>query len=151
LETLYSLSNKFENKAKQTLLSTQDWQSTLHLMVELLRVTDRSLALADINFAAAFKKVRTEIADDYPFLSLDSDEFDYRDGKILMNNQMNAKMFIAGLTESLHRIFEKLAPHPTHKDTRHETLKRITLLAKKRAAVYKKFSISDHIGKITLS
>jgi len=147
----FSLSNKVEDKAKKALSSTQDWQSILNLMVELLRVTDRSLAIANINFSAAFKKVRSEISDDYPFLNIDTKQFDYRNGKILMNKQMNAKIFVAGITESIHRIFEKLDSIPKHKNTRRETIKRIGILAKKRAPIYQKYSIKRDIDKITSS
>lgn len=147
----FSLSNKFEDKARKALSSPQDWQTILNLIVELLRVTDRSLAMADIDFDAAFRKVRTEISGDYPFLDPSSDEFDYIDGKIRLTKQMNAKIFIAGIMESLRRIFEKLASYPKYEEVRRATLERIDRLAKKRSGFYDKFSITPQINKILSS
>ncbi len=147
----FSLSNKFEDKARKALSSPQDWQTILNLIVELLRVTDRSLAMADIDFGAAFRKVRTEISGDYPFLDPSSDEFDYIDGKIRLTKQMNAKIFIAGIMESLRRIFEKLASYPKYEEIRLATLERIDRLAKKRSEFYDKFSITPQINKILSS
>src|SRR5207237_10418756 len=56
-------SNKVEEKARQTAqLSAQEWQTLLSLMGELLETLDKSLATANLDFAAAFQKARVEIS-----------------------------------------------------------------------------------------
>ena len=147
----FRLSNKFEDKAREVLSSNQDWQTILNLMVELLKVTDKSFAVANINFNAAFTKVRSEVSDDYPFLSPNLDEFDYVNGKIVMTKQMNGKIFIAGIMESLCRVFEKLSLNSKYSKIHAATLKRISVVAKKRAAFYNKFSITPQIKRILSS
>ncbi|MDQ3179604.1 MAG: hypothetical protein M3Q33_03690 [Acidobacteriota bacterium] len=102
----FELSNRVE--AKQTNLSPSDWEMLLDLTGELLRTIDKNLAEANLNFSTAFEKARLEISGDYPFLSPISGVFDYKNGKILMEKQVNATLFVAGINETLRRILEKL-------------------------------------------
>ncbi|MCB1023943.1 MAG: hypothetical protein KDB79_06130, partial [Acidobacteria bacterium] len=105
----FVLSNKVEAKAQRELTSPEDWQNLLKLTVELLTVIDRSLAAANLNFAAEFQKICTEIADDYPFLDPNNEVFSYSNGRILMSKQMSAKIFISGISEVLRKILVKLS------------------------------------------
>ena len=109
---------------------------------------DRSLSFAELDFEAAFRKVRHEISTDYPFLHPSSEEFDYSNGKIKMTKQMNAKIFVAGISDALRRILDKLDTNPKFARVHHETLQRLVSVANMRAAEYRKFSMTPHIRRI---
>jgi hypothetical protein len=100
----FELSNNFEAGSRQTNLAPQDWQTLLNLIAELLGAIDKILAEADLQFTLAFDKARTEISGDYPFMNPSSGIFEYRAGKIIVREQINAKLLVAGVNEILRRI-----------------------------------------------
>jgi len=147
----FALSNDVEAKAKQAKFSAEDWQKLMKLTVELLAVIDRSLAIAKLDFTAAFAKARTEISDDYPFLAPDSEMFDYSNGKIEMTEQINAKIFVAGIVEALKRILDKLSLSPKFNKVHHQTLERLQIIMKKREPFYQQLSIDEQLKRLLSS
>lgn len=102
-------SNNVEEKARQTNLSPDEWQTLLSLTGEILETIDQTLARANLDFTAAFQKARGEISADYPFLSPNSDVFEYKNGRITMSEPTSAKLFTASITEILQRMLESSA------------------------------------------
>ena len=143
----FKLSNQVEGRAQKT-LSLKDWQTVLKLSVELLTIVDRSLAAANLNFSAEFKKICTEIADDYPFLHADSGSFSYSSGKIGMQKQISEKIFVSGITEALRKILVKLSKSQKYSEVYKMTAQRMQILIEKRAPIYGKFGISTQIRRI---
>jgi hypothetical protein len=141
-------SNYVEDKARQTNLSPEDWQTLLNLTGELLDAIDKTLALANLDFTAAFQKARGEISMDYPFLSPNSDDFEYINGKITMREQVSAKLFTASIMEILSRILEKLSANPKFTLLYRHTTQRILALAGQRQSLYDKFSITGQLEKL---
>ena len=144
----FRLTNQVEEKARQHQISTEDWQMLLKLMVELLLVVDRSLAEESLDFTAAFQKVCAEIADDYPFLNPSEEIFEYSDGKIRMTEKINAKIFVASITEALRKILYRLESNPKFTDVHRSTSQRILALMNKRKPHYDKFTITPQIKRI---
>ncbi len=144
----FELSNRVEAKAKQTNLSPQDWNMLLDLTGELLRTIDKSLAEANLNFSTAFEKARIEISGDYPFLSPISGVFDYKNGKVSMEEQVSATLFVASINETLRRILEKLGKNQKFADTHHNTTQKILALIHRHKPLYDKFSITPQLEKI---
>jgi hypothetical protein len=148
LKLPFEFSNKFEAKARKTNLSPQDWRRLLDLIAELLAVIDKSLAEANLEFTLAFDKARLEIAGDYPFLNPVSGVFDYRNGKVIVREQINAKLFTASINETLRRILEKLGRNPKFSNVHLVTTHKILALIEKRKSDYDKFSITPRLAKI---
>ncbi len=144
----FRLSNKVEEKAQRELSSPEDWQTLLKLTVELLTVVDRCLAAANLNFSVEFRKICTEIANDYPFLNPDSEMFTYSKGKIRMRKQMGAKIFISGISEALRKILLKLSKSGKYSEIYKLTSQRLQILVNKRAPVYDRFAITTQIRRI---
>jgi hypothetical protein len=144
----FELSNKVEEKAKQTNLSPDEWQTLLNLTSELLETIDKTLASANLDFAAALEKARAEIAVDYPFLSHDANIFQYKNGKIDMREQTTAPLFTASIIEILQRILEKLGANPKFNILYRHTLQRIRALINQRKSLYDKYSITKKLEKI---
>jgi hypothetical protein len=147
----FELSNRVEAKAKQTNLSPQDWNMLLDLTGELLRTIDKSLAEANLNFSTAFEKARIEISGDYPFLSPISGVFDYKNGKVSMEEQVSATLFVASINETLRRILEKLGKTEKFSDIHRATTNKILALIHTRKPLYDKFSITPQLEKIVES
>ncbi len=144
----FRLTNKFETKAKQNDISQEDWTMILNLTVEILSVIDKTLAKSKLDFSAAFRKARTEIADDYPFMNPSADKFDYAKGKIKMKEKVNEKFFIASITEAISRILDKLESNPKFKEVHRQTVQTLIALLHKRKPHYDKFSITPSLKKI---
>jgi len=140
--------NDFEVKARQKNLAPSDWETLLNLTAELLQTVDRTLAEANLDFAAAFEKARSEIAGDYPFLSPSSNVFDYKSGKIIMREKTSAKLFAASIIETLRRILEKLSRNPKFANIYRITTQNIRTLIERRRPLYDKFSITPALEKI---
>ncbi len=145
----FELSNKVETKARQSEISPQDWQTLLNLTAELLSSIDRVLAEANLDFPTAFEKARLEISDDYPFLHPVSGDFEYKNGKITMDEQINANLFVVSISESLRRIFDKLGGNQKFSEIYRIAIQKILALIHQRKPLYDKFSMTRHLEKIT--
>ncbi len=144
----FSLTNKVEEKARQKEISVEEWQTLLKLTVEILGVTDKTLAQANLDFTAAFRKACAEVADDYPFLNPSSGNFDYEKGKIKMTQKVNEKIFVASIMEILRRILEKLESNPKFEKVHRQTSQTLIALMNKRRSQYDKFLITPQIKRI---
>jgi len=143
----FELSNKYEAKAKERNLPAEDWQMLLNLTAELLNIIDDSLAEANLEFAAAFERARLEIADDYPFFKPSSNIFDYKNGKIIVRQQINAKLFTASINEALRRILDKLGKNPKFLNVYFVTTQKVVELIEKRKPLYDKFFITPQLER----
>lgn len=141
-------SNRVETRARQPQISAEDWQTLLELIGELLGSIDETLARANLDFASAFTKARGEISGDYPFLNHASGAFDYSNGRVAMREQTSAKLFVAGINESLRRILEKLAANPKFTEVYRAAVQQILALVHRRKTLYDKFSITPQLEKI---
>jgi len=144
----FEFTNKVEAKAKQTTLSTDDWQMLLNLTSELLSAIDKTLATANLDFSAAFTKARTEISGDYPFIDPATKIFEYKSGKISMREQQNAKLFTASVLEALRRLLDKLGANPKFTDIHRAAIQKILMLVHHRRAFYDKFSMTKPLEKM---
>ncbi len=144
----FELANKFEKKAKEMNSTPEEWQTLLKLTVELLTVIDRSLATANLNFSNEFRKVCSEISDDYPFLNPTAGIFSYSSGTIEMHRQINPKTFIGGISEALRRILLKLARSSKYANTYNATSERLQKLIQNRAVIYEKHDVTMHVRRI---
>lgn len=144
----FEFTNKVEAKAKQTTLSTDDWQMLLNLTGELLSAIDKTLATANLDFSAAFTKARTEISGDYPFIDPATKIFEYKNGKISMREQQNAKLFTASVLEALRRLLDKLGANPKFTDIHRAAIQKILMLVHHRRAFYDKFSMTKSLEKM---
>ncbi len=147
-ELPFEFSDNYEAKVKHLDFPTQDWQMVLNLTAELLNTIDKALAEANLEFAAAFEKARAEISGDYPFLNPAADIFDYVNGKIIVRRQMDAKLFTAGINETLRRILEKLGRNPKFSNVYLITTHRILALIEKRKPLYDKFFITPQLARV---
>lgn len=144
----FELTNRVEPKARQNDISANDWQTLIDLTAEIISTIDRTLAEVNLDFPSAFEKARLEISGDYPFLSPVSDIFNYKDGKVSMEEQINATLFVNSINETLRRIFEKLGNNPKFVEVYHAATQNLIALIHQRKSLYDKFSITPELEKI---
>ncbi len=143
----FELSNNFEAKAGQTNFEPSDWQTLLNLTAELLRLIDKSFTEANLDFSAAFEKARAEVAADYPFLNRSANTFVYKDGRLVVREQINFKFFAASINELLRRILEKLGRNPKFSNLYRIITEKIRVLVERRRLLYDKFTITPSLEK----
>lgn len=144
----FDLHNQVEAKARQNQLSESDWQTLLGVTGELLGTIDQTLASANLDFKLAFSKARSEISADYPFLHPSGKIFEYQTGKILMHEQVSAKLFVASIIEALRRILEKLGKHQKFSEIYRTTTQKILALLHQRQSFYDKFLMTSPLKKV---
>ncbi len=148
-EISFDFGNQSEEKAAPpNFAAPEDWQMVLNLIAELLSTIDKSLAEANLEFAAAFEKARSEVSGDYQFLNPASGVFEYKNGKIVVRRQIEARLFTAGINETLRRILEKLGRNPKFSNLHLITTHRILALIEKRRPLYDKFAVTPQLAKI---
>jgi hypothetical protein len=143
----FQLSNRVEARAKRTNHSPDEWRLLLRLTAELLGTIDKTLAAANLDFAAAFKKACAEIADDYPFLNPAAGTFAYGDGKITVRGAANYRIFAAAINEAVRRILGKLGAKPKFYAVHRETAQKILALIHQRRPLYDRFFITPQLEK----
>jgi len=144
----FEFSNNVESKARQNQISETDWQMLLSLTNEILRTIDESLARNNLNFAVAFQKACAETSADYPFLEPNTGIFAYKNGKTEMHEQVNAKLFVAAINETLRRILGKLAANAKFAEVYRTTTQNILALINENRPFYDKFFITPQLEKI---
>lgn len=144
----FEFSNNVENKARKRKLSPNDWQTLLNLLSELFDTVDKTLAAANLDFTAALQKARAQVSSDYPFLDPASNVFGYKNGKITMGEQTDAKLFVASIVEVMQRILDKLGSIPKFAPVFRLAAKNIDTLIEHRKAIYDKFSITNQLKKV---
>ena len=144
----FKLSNQVETKARQNDVSADEWQTLIDLTAEIISTIDKTLAEANLDFPSAFEKARLEISADYPFLSPASNVFTYKTGKISMEEQINAKLFVNSINEILRRILEKLGNNPKFAEVYRQATQNVIALVHRRKSLYDKFSITPQLEKI---
>ncbi len=144
----FELTNRVETKAKQSDVSADEWQTLIDLTSEIISTIDKTLAEANLDFPSAFEKARLEISGDYPFLSPVSNIFNYKNGKVSMEEQINATLFVNSINETLRRIFVKLGNNPKFAEVYRAATQNLIALVHRRKALYDKFSITPQLEKI---
>jgi len=143
----FELSNQIEVKARQITLAPEDWQTLLNLTAELLDTIDKSLAEANLEFTSAFEKARIELSNDYPFLNPANEIFEYKDGKIIVRKQLNAKLFAASINEALRRILDKLGKNPKFLNIYFTTTQKVIELIERRKPLYDEYFITPQLER----
>ena len=144
----FRLSNNVEAKARQTKISSEQFQTLIQLFSEILGTVDKSLSAAKLNFPAAFSKACDEIRNDYPFLKSAENNFQYDKGKIKIHGNIQPNQFTSSQLEALRRVLEKLGANPKFAEIYRTTVQNLLALMRQRKPLYDRFSITPKLEKI---
>lgn len=144
----FRLTNNVEAKAQQTKASNENFQVLVELFAEILGTIDKTLAEANLNFAAAFEKACSEISGDYPFLRAPENIFNYKNGEIKINGQINPNQFKSSLLEAVRRVLEKLGANPKFSGVYRATIQNLLAVIRRRKDLCDEFYITTKLEKI---
>lgn len=99
----------------------QEWQDLIHLTEELLSTIDRSLAMSNLDFQAAFAKASSEVTNDYLFLRMVS----YSNGRLHVGERTEPVLFVNGIMDVLRRVMHRLGANPRFTDLHRGTVERL--------------------------
>ena len=99
----------------------QEWQDLIHLTEELLSTIDRSLAMSNLDFQAAFAKASSEVTNDYLFLRMVS----YSNGRLHVGERTEPHLFVSGVMDVLRRVMHRLGANPRFNDLHRSTVERL--------------------------
>jgi hypothetical protein len=127
-----------------------DRRNVLQLSGEVIAAVERGVAAAsNENFAAHFQAARREIADDYPFLVSLGDCVEYEAGEARLRRGTDAGKFVAGTSESLRRVVERVAATGERaRGVRREVARELAALAERRPRALARFGFTPQLERI---
>jgi hypothetical protein len=133
--------------------STQDEidrRNVLQLSGEVIGAVERGVAAAsNENFAAHFQAARREIADDYPFLVSLGNCVEYEGGEARLKRGTDVEKFVAGTSESLRRVVERVASTGERaRGVRREVARELAALAERRPRALTRFGFTPQLERI---
>jgi len=125
-------------------------RTVLQLSGDVIAAVERALAVSSVeSFAAHFRAVREELADDYPFLASLSACVEYTQGEARLNRQTNISQFVEGVCLALHRVVERVAALDTEgRGVRREVARELAALADRRPKALARFRFAPQLERI---
>lgn len=109
-----------------------DWSDVVRASGELIGGVERALNGAGADFAALFRATRLEFADDYAFLDPLSNGFEYANSVVTLNDESLPPAYVAGLSEALRRVVEKVATGDRARRVRERVALELASISRKR-------------------
>jgi hypothetical protein len=139
--------------AAATTTGTQDEidrRNVLQLSGEVIAAVERGVAAAsNENFAAHFQAARREIGDDYPFLISLGNCVEYEGGEARLRRGTDVGEFVAGTSESLRRVVERVAATGERaRGVRREVARELAALAERRPRALARFGFTPQLERI---
>ncbi len=133
-------------------LSTEEaeWSDLLRVSGELIAAVESAMQAAGENFAASFRAVRLEMADDYTFLDPSEERFEYSNGAVRLNTKINANAYASGVSECLRRVVERVARSSSAggKTVRERIALKLAVLARRRQTELARFKLTAQLDRI---
>jgi hypothetical protein len=127
-----------------------DRRNVLQLSGEVIAAVERGVAAAsNENFAAHFQAARREIGDDYPFLVSLGNCVEYERGEARLRRGTDVEKFVAGTSESLRRVVERVAGTGERaRGVRREVARELAALAERRPRALARFGFTSQLERI---
>jgi hypothetical protein len=108
-----------------------DFREILDASGELIAAVERALIAVGVEFGVLFGAVRLEVADDYDFLDPTNNVLQYANAAVKLQNQPPAKAYVAGISELLRRMVDRVATGERARRVRERVALEMALLARK--------------------
>jgi hypothetical protein len=125
-----------------------EWAAVLMATGELIGAVERALTGAGADFASLFNTARLELADDYTFLDPMSDGFTYSNSVVTLNGEMPANSYVAGLSEALHRVIDRVATGDRARRVRERVALELLSVARKRNEILARSGFLSQMDRI---
>ena len=137
-----------EMKKKVSAFSLADWEELIGVTAALLGTTDDILRSAHLGFPDAFNKARVEVSNEFPFLHTGKNIFLYADGKVILKEEIPPNLFVAGISECLRRILNKLVSNPKFFAVYKRVTQQILILVRQQQPQFDKFGYTRQLERI---
>lgn len=125
-----------------------EWADLVAISAELIAAVERAATGVGADFSSIFKTVRLELADDYTFLDPSQNRFDYASARIKINAKPGAGPYVAGISESLRRVVDKIANGERAGRIRERVALDLALLVRKRREALTRFNLDMQLDRI---
>ena len=102
----------------------------------MMAAIERALIGTGIDFVAALRMVRLQLADDYPFLdpvalNASGNQFEYANNQATISGEVSIDTYVAGLSEALRRVVNQAAVGDNARRVRERVGLELAMLARK--------------------
>jgi len=127
-----------------------DRRTVLQLSGDVIAAVERALAVSSPeSFAAHFRVVREELADDYPFLASLAACVEYVEGEARLSRQTNITQFVEGVCLALNRVVERVAALDREgRGVRREVARELAALGERRPKALARFRFAAQLERI---
>jgi hypothetical protein len=125
-----------------------EWGAVVKATGELIGGVERALTGAGADFASLFNTARLELADDYTFLDPMSDGFTYSNSVVTLNGELPANSFVAGLSEALRRVVDRVATGDRARRVRERVALELFSVARKRNEILARSGFRSQLDRI---
>jgi hypothetical protein len=131
-----------------SLLPAADWQETNKISGELIAAVERAAISAGADFDSLFRESRIALADDYTFLDPVSGSLEYANSTVTMNGESAPGGYIAGVSEALRRVVDRLAAGERERRTRERIALELARVARKNADAMARSGFNERLDRI---
>jgi hypothetical protein len=119
----------------------------------LIGAVERALVGRDADFAALFRAVRLELADDYLFLdpfALDpsTGRFEYSGSLVSVTQDLPSNTYVAGISEALRRVVDRVATGDRGRRVRERVGLELALVARKQGPALAQSGFQTQLDRI---
>jgi hypothetical protein len=136
------------NAAQALTPEETEWRDLLRISGEVIAAVERAVLSAQADFAGIFRAARLELADDFPFLDPSTRRFEYAHATARLHAGPGMKVFVAGLSECLRRVVEKVAKDGQARRLRERVALELAVLARRRQTQLARFKLAQQFDRI---
>lgn len=127
---------------------TEDWTETRKLSGDLVAAIERAAGSSGADFGALFQEARIALADDYTFLDPVSGSLQYKNSTINVNGDDAPAAYVAGLSEALQRVVDKLATGERERRTRERIALELARVARQNSDAIARSGFKERLDRI---
>jgi hypothetical protein len=125
-----------------------EWGAVVRASGELLGGVERALSGTGADFASLFNAARIELADDYTFLDPMANGLSYSNSVVTLNGEMPPNSYVAGLSEALHRVVDRVATGDRARRVRERVAVELSSVARKRNDILARSGFLSQLDRI---
>lgn len=125
-----------------------EWRDLLRLSGEIIEAIERAALSANVNFTQIFGAAQLELADDFAFFDPSTRNFEYAHATVRLHANPGLKVYVAGLSECLRRVVEKMARGAQARHLRERVALELAVLARRRQTQLARFKLAQQFDRI---
>lgn len=125
-----------------------EWRDLLRVSGEVVAAVERAALSVQADFAGILRAAQLELADDFSFLDPSARSFEYAHATVRLHTRPGLKPYVAGLSECLRRVVEKIAKGGQAIRLRERVALELAILARRRQTQLAHFKWTQQLDRI---